>query len=412
MSAASSKRCGNPTSSGIFGKRRASARITGTTRAVSSSALTASAPGYTLQSSADVPPPSSEASSTAMAASSSMVVDTWETALALDQLPTGAHCPSCNIDYDRNYTQNVELVFQPARAVRVVDAREYCLFGPMSTPHVRIQLTVGPGETRTVRADLAPSTKTLIKASDDFSAVAYAERNMHFGIREHGMGAALNGMSLHGGILPYGATFLIFSDYARPSIRLASLMKLHVIYVFTHDSIGLGEDGPTHQPIETLAALRAIPGLTVLRPGDAAETVEAWRVAMNRKDGPVALVYWNPPAEGVELSLTIEDDQTDERQGITLFEEFVEEGGVVDAIEALHEVRVQHVLGLLQGRAEDGLDRIVSGSARSEPVAVGLELRFPFRFQGQFDQCLHAPIFHGRNAHSTLHHDPNPLWNM
>ena len=138
-------------------------------------------------------------------------------------------------------------------------------------------------------ADLAPSTKTLIDGSPDFSAADRTGRNFRFGIREHGMAAALNGMSLHGGILPYGATFLIFSDYARPAIRLASLMKRHIIYVFTHDSIGLGEDGPTHQPIETLAALRAIPGLTVVRPGDAAETVEAWRVAMNRKDGPVAL---------------------------------------------------------------------------------------------------------------------------
>jgi transketolase len=139
-------------------------------------------------------------------------------------------------------------------------------------------------------ADLAPSTKTLIKGSGDFSADDRTARNLRFGIREHGMGAALTGMALHGGILPYGATFLIFSDYMRPSIRLAALMKQHVIYVFSHDSIGLGEDGPTHQPIETLAALRAIPGLTLIRPADAAETVEAWRVAVGHRDGPVALV--------------------------------------------------------------------------------------------------------------------------
>jgi transketolase len=137
-------------------------------------------------------------------------------------------------------------------------------------------------------ADLAPSTKTEIKGSPDFSAQDRTGRNFHFGVREHAMGAALSGMSLHGGIIPYGATFLIFSDYMRPSIRLASMMGRHVIYVFSHDSIGLGEDGPTHQPIETLAALRAVPGLTVIRPADSAETVEAWRTAILR-NGPVAL---------------------------------------------------------------------------------------------------------------------------
>ncbi|MHB1169688.1 MAG: transketolase [Longimicrobiales bacterium] len=138
-------------------------------------------------------------------------------------------------------------------------------------------------------ADLAPSTKTLIDGSESFAAGDYAARNMHFGIREHGMGAVLNGMALHGGIIPYGATFLIFSDYMRPPIRLAAMMQRGVIYVFTHDSIGLGEDGPTHQPIEQLAGLRAIPGLVVIRPADASETVEAWRVALLRRHGPTAL---------------------------------------------------------------------------------------------------------------------------
>ncbi|MBA3658486.1 MAG: transketolase [Gemmatimonadales bacterium] len=138
-------------------------------------------------------------------------------------------------------------------------------------------------------ADLAPSTKTLMKEGGDFEAGHYAGRNMHFGIREHGMGSVMNGMALHGGILPYGATFLIFSDYMRPPIRLASLMERQVIYVFTHDSIGLGEDGPTHQPIEMLALLRAIPHMTVLRPADANETAEAWRVAIGHRHGPVAL---------------------------------------------------------------------------------------------------------------------------
>jgi transketolase len=139
-------------------------------------------------------------------------------------------------------------------------------------------------------ADLASSTNTIIKGEPSFSAENYAGRNFHFGIREHGMGSIMNGMSLFGGIIPYGATFLIFSDYMRPPVRLACIMDRHVIYVYTHDSIGLGEDGPTHQPIEQLSALRAIPGMTLIRPADASETAEAWRAALKHKKGPVALV--------------------------------------------------------------------------------------------------------------------------
>jgi transketolase len=139
-------------------------------------------------------------------------------------------------------------------------------------------------------ADLAPSNKTLIKGSRDFAPGQYDQRNIRFGVREHGMGSILNGMALHGGVIPYGGTFLIFSDYMRPPIRLAAMMGLRVIYVFTHDSIGLGEDGPTHQPVEQLAALRAIPELTVIRPADANETAEAWRQAIQDTSGPTALV--------------------------------------------------------------------------------------------------------------------------
>ena len=154
-------------------------------------------------------------------------------------------------------------------------------------------------------ADLNPSTYTVLKGLGDFESPAttggdqqgaagggwsYGGRNLHFGVREHAMGSILNGLSVHGGIIPYGATFLIFSDYMRPSIRLAALMKQRVIYVFTHDSIGLGEDGPTHQPVEQLASLRSVPNLIVLRPADANETAEAWRVALNRAGGPAALV--------------------------------------------------------------------------------------------------------------------------
>ncbi|MDH4045028.1 MAG: transketolase [Gemmatimonadota bacterium] len=140
-------------------------------------------------------------------------------------------------------------------------------------------------------ADLSPSNNTLIKGEADFSAADRTARNLRFGVREHAMGGILNGMALHGGIMPYGGTFLVFSDYMRPSIRLAAMMDRHVIYVFTHDSIGLGEDGPTHQPIEMLATLRTIPGLVVLRPADANETSWAWRIAIERRDGPVALVF-------------------------------------------------------------------------------------------------------------------------
>ena len=140
-------------------------------------------------------------------------------------------------------------------------------------------------------ADLAPSTKTILNDRGHIGPGEFSGHNIHFGVREHAMGAVANGMSLHGGIIPYTATFLIFSDYMRPAIRLGSLMGQQVIYVFTHDSIGLGEDGPTHQPIEHLMALREIPGLVVSRPADATETVEVWRAAMSRQDGPTVMAF-------------------------------------------------------------------------------------------------------------------------
>ena len=139
-------------------------------------------------------------------------------------------------------------------------------------------------------ADLNESTFTDIKDGGSFEPGSYEGRNIHFGIREHAMCAILNGMALHGGIIPFGSSFFVFTDYCRPSIRLAAMMGIHVIYVFTHDSIGLGEDGTTHQPIEQLASLRAMPNLTLIRPCDANEAAEAWRVAMTHKGGPVMLV--------------------------------------------------------------------------------------------------------------------------
>jgi transketolase len=139
-------------------------------------------------------------------------------------------------------------------------------------------------------ADLSPSTDTILDDFDSFSAEHYDGRNFHFGIREHSMGAILNGIALTKGFIPYGATFLIFSDYMRPPMRLAAISKIKPIYVFTHDSIGLGEDGTTHQPIEQLAGLRSVPNMTVIRPADANETSQAWRVALEHVGGPVAIV--------------------------------------------------------------------------------------------------------------------------
>jgi len=139
-------------------------------------------------------------------------------------------------------------------------------------------------------ADLAPSNNTIIKSSHDFQKTSLDGRNIRFGVREHAMGSIMNGMSLHKGLKPFGGTFLVFADYMRPAIRLAALMKLPVIYVFTHDSVAVGEDGPTHQPVEHLASLRAIPGLTVIRPADALETWEAWKIAVENPGGPVALI--------------------------------------------------------------------------------------------------------------------------
>jgi transketolase len=172
-------------------------------------------------------------------------------------------------------------------------------------------------------ADLGPSTNTDIKDGGSFEFGSYEGRTFHFGIREHGMGAALTGMSLNGGLIPYGATFMCFSDYMKPAIRLAALSHVQVVYVFTHDSIGLGEDGPTHQPVEQLAGLRAIPNLYVIRPADVHETREAWRLAILRRHAPTALVLTRQklplidranqyaPAEGTRRGAYVLADGTD-----------------------------------------------------------------------------------------------------
>ncbi|MBE9535917.1 MAG: transketolase [Proteobacteria bacterium] len=139
-------------------------------------------------------------------------------------------------------------------------------------------------------ADLAPSTKTAIKGSPSIAKGEFTGKNIHFGIREHAMGAMMNGMAVYDGLIPYGSTFLVFSDYVRPAIRLSALMNLQAIYVFTHDSIFVGEDGPTHEPVEHITSLRIIPNLQVIRPADATETAAAWKAALDKKDGPTALI--------------------------------------------------------------------------------------------------------------------------
>ncbi|MBI1799665.1 MAG: transketolase [Candidatus Eisenbacteria bacterium] len=154
-------------------------------------------------------------------------------------------------------------------------------------------------------ADLEPSTKTWIQNSEAIARGQFAGRNFHFGVREHGMGAILNGLAL-GGFIPYGASFLIFTDYARPAIRLSALMKQQVVWVFTHDSVFLGEDGPTHQPIEHLTALRAIPNLLVVRPADGLETAAAWAIALERRDGPTLLVLGRQTLPAIERDPTFD----------------------------------------------------------------------------------------------------------
>lgn len=178
-------------------------------------------------------------------------------------------------------------------------------------------------------ADLAPSNKTLLNDYGDFSSDDYSGRNFHFGVREHAMGSLASGLARHGGVIPYTGTFLVFYDYMRPPVRLAAMMGIRVIYVFTHDSVFVGEDGPTHQPIEQLMGLRQVPGLVTLRPADATETAEAWKIALERSQGPTALVLTRQnlpvldrkalhPAEGVRRGAYILRDSQTEPQIILI----------------------------------------------------------------------------------------------
>ena len=240
-------------------------------------------------------------------------------------------------------------------------------------------------------ADLNPSTNTVLKGRGNFQPPreegdsvqgaesgpwGYNGANLHWGVREHAMGAILNGMALHGGLLPYGSTFLIFSDYMRPAIRLAALMRLHLIYVFTHDSIALGEDGPTHQPIEHLASLRAIPHLTVIRPADANEAAEAWKVAIRHLEGPVALILTRQalpvidrtrfsPADGLQRGAYVLADSPGNRPEVILIATGSE---VHPALEAFEKARAEGIRArvvnmpsweLFAGQPEDYRNRVL-----------------------------------------------------
>jgi transketolase len=221
-------------------------------------------------------------------------------------------------------------------------------------------------------ADLNPSTHTVLKDMGDFEnpdrsagdtqgssggGWSYAGRNIHFGIREHAMGAILNGMAAHGGVIPYGATFLTFSDYMRPSIRLAALMKLHVIYVFTHDSIALGEDGPTHQSVEHLASLRAIPNLIVVRPGDANETAVAWRVALKSQGNPVALALTRQSVPTIDRSQFASQEGL--AQGAYILKDTID--GKPDIILIASGSEVQLIIDAERKLAEEGIKcRLIS----------------------------------------------------
>ena len=270
-------------------------------------------------------------------------------------------------------------------------------------------------------ADLAPSTKTLISGEDDYQISNYAGRNLRFGVREHGMGGILNGMALHGGLIPYGATFLIFSDYMRPAIRLAALTKLKVIYVFTHDSIGLGEDGPTHQPIEQLAALRAIPNLIVIRPCDANETAQAWHAAIGHRGGPVALALTrqNLPtlnrnatfasAEGLHQGAYILSDADNEKPEVIL----IASGSEVEiALEATEIIKAKGLAvrmvsmpswELFDAQPQDYRRRVLPPEVKAK---IAIEAGSPqgwHRYVGEFGRIIALDHFGASAPYKTLY---------
>ena len=223
-------------------------------------------------------------------------------------------------------------------------------------------------------ADLDPSTFTWLKAQGDFEPASrskdgaqgavggvwsFAGRNLHFGVREHGMGAVVNGLGYHGGFIPYGATFLVFSDYMRPPVRLSALARLGSIWVYTHDSVGLGEDGPTHQPVEHLIALRAIPGLLVIRPADANETVWAWRIAIQNRHRPTAMVLTRQNVPSIDRSIYASADGL--MRGAYVLNPASETSPPPDVILIASGSEVQHIVGAEPTLAAKGIKaRLVS----------------------------------------------------
>jgi len=246
-------------------------------------------------------------------------------------------------------------------------------------------------------ADLDPSTHTELKGEGDLENPAmsvgdlqgsagggwnYAGRNLHFGVREHAMGAVLNGLATHGGMIPFGATFLTFSDYMRPPMRLVALMGIRVVYVFTHDSIGMGEDGPTHQPVEHLAGLREIPQLIVIRPSDANETAVAWRVAIETRDRPVALILTRQSvptldrkrfasADGLRRGAYILADASQAKPQLILIATGSEVGLIVAAQQTLQEQQISVRLvsmpswELFEAQSRDYRDAVLPPSVRA-----------------------------------------------
>lgn len=233
-------------------------------------------------------------------------------------------------------------------------------------------------------ADLGVSNNTDIKGGGDFEAGSYDGRIIHFGVREHAMGATLTGMSLNGGLIPFGGTFMCFSDYMRPSIRLACLSEVQVIYVFTHDSVGLGEDGPTHQPVEHLAALRAIPHLFVIRPADVHEVREAWRLAILRRQAPTALALTRQKVPLIDRTVHSSAEGL-RRGGYVLAEAELASGGANDR-ERVSSPTVR------EGSAKNGQAQLILIATGSE-VSLALEAREQLQNDGVSTRVVSMPCF-------------------
>jgi len=243
-------------------------------------------------------------------------------------------------------------------------------------------------------ADLGPSNNTDIKGGGDLEAGNEAGRIVHWGIREHAMGSTMTGMSLNGGLIPYGGTFMCFSDYMRPAIRLAALSEVQVIYVFTHDSIGLGEDGPTHQPIEHLAALRAIPHLFVIRPADSHEVREAWRVAIKRRNMPTALALTRQKVPLIDRSIYAAADGLlrggyilAEAEDSSLVQQLVDVGQISQA-----EAESDTFRNVLQRAQPNPAPRIILIATGSE-VSLALEARTRLQADGIPTRVVSLPCW-------------------